>query len=59
MTSAWTHQFTRPAIVPSSSRQVRRKVIISVAMKSAITIDSSDSFVPSATGRTNARRISR
>ena len=59
MTSAWTHQLTRPAADSSSSRQPSRNVTISVAMNSAITIDSIDTFVPSATGRTNARRTSR
>ena len=48
MTSACTHQFTCAAVEPSASRNVRRNVIISVAMKSAMTIDSIDSFVPSA-----------
>jgi hypothetical protein len=34
-------------------------VIISAAMKSAITIDSTDTFVPSPIGRTNTRRTRR
>ena len=59
ITTACTHQFTRPAVLPSSSRNVSRNVIISVAMNSAMTIDSIDTFVPSATGRTNARRTRR
>ena len=59
ITTTWSHQFTTPAGEPSSSRHVRRKVIMSVAMNSPITIDSADTCVPSATGRTNARRTSR
>ena len=56
ITIMWIHQFTRAAMVPSSSRNASRNVIISVAMNSAMTSDSTDTLVPSATGRTNARR---
>ncbi len=59
ITSMWIHQFTCAAIVPSSRRDASRNVTISVMMKSAMTIDSIETFVPSAAGRTKARRISR
>ena len=59
MTIACTHQFTRPDVVPSSSLNVRRKVIMRVAMKRAMTMDSMDTVVPRPTGRTNARRMRR
>ena len=42
------HQFTRPASVRSSSRKPSRNVIISVAMNSAMTIDSIDTCVAEA-----------
>ena len=45
MTSVCTHQLTRPARPASSSRKASRNVIISVAMKSAMTIDSTDTCV--------------
>ena len=42
ITSMCIHQFTRSAVVPSSRRKASRNVIISVAMNSAMTTDSSD-----------------
>ena len=44
MTSAWSHQLTRPASDASSRRQASRNVTISVVMNRAITIDSSETF---------------
>ena len=57
MTSEWIHQLIRPARVSSASRHDSRNVIISVAMKPAMTIDSSDTVGPRAAGRTIPRRI--
>ena len=59
MTTECSHQLTRPSVDASSSRQVSRNVTISVAMNRPITIDSADTCVPSAAGRTMPRRISR
>ena len=59
------HQHVHPPVHASGQRRLRRagsvsrNVTISVAMNSAMTIDSADTFVPRPTGRTNARRISR
>ena len=45
-----THQFTRPARLPSSSENASRNVTISVAMNSAMTTDSIETVAPSADG---------
>ncbi len=54
MTSACSHQLTRPASDASSSRHVSRNVTISVAMNRPMTIDSIDTRAPSA-DRTHER----
>ena len=57
------HEHVHPPVHAPGQRCLRRadsvsrNVIISVAMNSAMTIDSIDTCVPSATGRTKARRI--
>ena len=51
------HQFTRPAVVFSSSLNPSRNVTISVAMNSAMTTDSRETDAPSPTGRATTRRI--
>ena len=59
ITSMCTHQLIRPAVVSSSKLNPSRNVIISAAMKHAMTIDSNETVAPSAAGRNNARRTSK